>query len=361
MEREVVDKLWRALGEPLSENQVVYILSLVRKLLAHRKATAKFFTLQFFSDWAFHVSMDRSGAREFLRRFDDWTPTLVEKKGQSAAEACKYFLLFQFHLEFLWLLREFGLPDVPPGWWLGFVKLYLEVVADCPVIWNHSTLELQHLKELVIQRVNSESGIDYCWKATLKTGDLKYWPLNVNDFFRIRPTHMGEAWAWKGPVLASVGVPEGWVIDNAPDRRYQFSMYPLGYTRESAEKKCAFLYGNIVLKTDAEPTMEAIAKRHERDVLRNIPTAEFERLDNEIKTNDVIPRSLLRVGRIDPSYGGPEYSLYLDNPKGVLLLVFLCPEGKDETYLPALKWIGGTALLMHRIDDSELDQHQILK
>jgi hypothetical protein len=37
MEREVVDKLRRALDEQLSKKQVLYILSLVRTLIGHRK------------------------------------------------------------------------------------------------------------------------------------------------------------------------------------------------------------------------------------------------------------------------------------------------------------------------------------
>jgi hypothetical protein len=131
-------------------------------------------------------------------------------------------------------------------------------------------------------------------------------------------------------------------------------MYPVLYTREYAMRKSLFLYGKIVLKSGSEPTMEAIAEFHERELLERVPTAKFERLtplENEIRADGQFPRSLFRVGHILPSYGGPEYSLYIDSPKGVLLLVLMCPEGQDEKYVPGLKWMGGTALMMTREDD----------
>jgi len=167
--------------------------------------------------------------------------------------------------------------------------------------------------------------------------------------------HVGCAWLWKGPVMAIVEAPNGWVVDNQDTGKpghWQFSMYPLGHTLESAKRGCVFLYGNIVLKTQAEPTMEAIALRHEMQVLEKVPDAKFERLPPVVSSEGAQPpRTLLRVGHILPSYGGPEYTLYVDNPKGVLVLVLLCPEGRDDVYLPALKWIGGGALMMHRDDE----------
>jgi hypothetical protein len=168
--------------------------------------------------------------------------------------------------------------------------------------------------------------------------------------------HIGCAWLWKGPVLAIVEAPDGWVVDNQDTGKpgwWQFSMYPLGHSLDSAKRLCAFLYGNIVLKTESEPTMEAIAAMHEQVILEKIPTAKFELLPPlSPGVGGIPPRTLFRVGHIQPSYDGPEYSLYLDAPEGVLVLVLLCPEGRDETYVPALKWIGGGAILMHRSEDS---------
>jgi hypothetical protein len=91
MELEVISKLRSTLSAELSENQVVYILALIRKLLAHRGSTTRFSYLQFFSDWAFHVRVDRAGAKRVLRHFDDWAPTFLEN--DKAADSCRFFLL----------------------------------------------------------------------------------------------------------------------------------------------------------------------------------------------------------------------------------------------------------------------------
>jgi len=164
---------------------------------------------------------------------------------------------------------------------------------------------------------------------------------------------IGCLWLWKGPVAAIVEPPCGWVVDFENTGGWcQFSMYPLGHNRESAMKMCPFVYGNIILKTEGEPTMEAIAERHEREVIERLPTARFERLPTSPSgIEGAHSRTLLRVGYIDPSYGGPEYSLYVDTPKGVLLLVLLCPVGRESIYVPALEWIGRGAVTMNRDDE----------
>jgi hypothetical protein len=157
---------------------------------------------------------------------------------------------------------------------------------------------------------------------------------------------------WKGPVAAVVSPPDTWVVDNEAtpgSPSCQFSIYPLGHTRESAMRYGAFLYGNIVLKHEDEPTMEAIAARHEKDVLQEIPTAVFQRLpsiEREPWAGRVPEKTLFRVGHIHKTYSGPEYSLYIDHPKGVLVLVLLCPEGQDDVYVPLLKWVGQKVLMM---------------
>jgi hypothetical protein len=164
--------------------------------------------------------------------------------------------------------------------------------------------------------------------------------------------NIGCAMLWKGQVAAVVSPPDTWVVDNEAtpgSPPFQFSMYPLGHTRESAMRHGAFLYGNIVLKSDREPTMEAIAERHERDLIREMPMAKFERLPPVQRVSWAgrpAEETLFRAGRIHERYRGPEYSLYIDHPKGVLVLVLLCPEGEDDTYVPLLKWIGQKTLMM---------------
>jgi hypothetical protein len=170
---------------------------------------------------------------------------------------------------------------------------------------------------------------------------------------------LGGAILWKGSVAAAVRTPETWIVDNehrsltgSPEAVPQFMTYPLGHTRDSIFRRGAFVYGNIILKWPQYPTMNAIAELHEKRILERSPAARFVRLEG-IKRESTGGRepeeTILRVGYVD-GYNGPEYSLYIDHPAGVLLLVLLCPEGQDELFVPVLKWIGQRAVLGDCVD-----------
>jgi hypothetical protein len=164
--------------------------------------------------------------------------------------------------------------------------------------------------------------------------------------------HIGVAFPWREDIGAVVSTPQGWVVDNQPTGSMLFAMYPLGHTRDSAIRFAAFLYGNILLKNAETPTMEAIAEKHETIIKNKIPSAKFDRLSSLVRTRPGRgpEKTLFRVGHIHKRYGGPEYSLYIDHPKGVLLLVLLCPEGQEKIYVPILKWIGEKALVVNCVD-----------
>jgi hypothetical protein len=108
--------------------------------------------------------------------------------------------------------------------------------------------------------------------------------------------------------------------------------------------------------------MESIARFHEQEVVNRYPNAQFERLPSPHHRDESTGKAgetILRIGRIDPSYKGPEYSLYIDHPKGALILVLLCPEGEDKKYLPILKWVGEKALLLDCVDKRPMMTHEV--
>ncbi len=198
-------------------------------------------------------------------------------------------------------------------------------------------------------------------RAQNESRDIELHILTVEQLSRFHS--IGYAVLWKGPVAAVVSPPEGWVVDNEqspivpgsdhPADTPQFTLYPLGHTRDSAVFAGAFIYGGIVLKSPEVPTMEAIARSHEQRVLEKCQAATFERLPTirrESWAGREPEQTILRIGRIHVGYKGPEYSLYIDHPKGVLLLVLFCPEGKDDTYLPLLKWVGEKAMMFDCVD-----------
>ncbi len=168
--------------------------------------------------------------------------------------------------------------------------------------------------------------------------------------------YQGLNWAipFEGEVGAVVAIPSAWVLDNEQRSHHtdtpHFVTYPLGHTRASALAGRAFIYGKIILKWKDAPTMEAIAELHEQRVIAQYPDANFQRLP-QLERQSLEDRdpsqTLFRVGHIHTGYRGPEYSIYIDHPKGVLLLVLYCPEGQDGKYVPILKFIGRYTWMMN--------------
>jgi len=70
-ESSIVEKLRRALTEGMAtEQQVVYLLVEIRKLLELRDEKETYFALYCYCCWALHTTMNRNGARKILERFD---------------------------------------------------------------------------------------------------------------------------------------------------------------------------------------------------------------------------------------------------------------------------------------------------
>ena len=86
--------------------------------------------------------------------------------------------------------------------------------------------------------------------------------------------------------------------------------------------------------------MEGIAQSHELRVIEECPTAIFQRqtsIERKSWAGREPEQTILRVGHIHAGYKGPEYSLYIEHPKGVLLLVLFCPERKRQHIFAAVE------------------------
>ena len=165
--------------------------------------------------------------------------------------------------------------------------------------------------------------------------------VRVIEFQHLSDYHsVGSAIAWSGQVAMFVSAPSEWVIDNEPVDTL-FAMYPLGYTRESAIRHGAFIYGNVVRKDDTLPTLEAIVELHNRNIEANAAdhgsTARIEFLETISRKDE---RVLLRRAEIHKGYKGPEYTLYVERPQGVLLLVLLARAEEEQELRRNLEWVG---------------------
>jgi len=169
--------------------------------------------------------------------------------------------------------------------------------------------------------------------------------VQVVDFRYLSAYHfLGRAVAWFGEVAMYVTAPSEWVIDNQPTESLNFtlfSIYPLGYTRETAMLHGPFIYGNVVTKNETLPTLEAIVEFHNRNIQASAAehgeTAKIEFLETISRKNE---RVLLRRAEIHEGYKGPEYTLYIERPQGVVILVLYTRGEEEQALRQDLEWVG---------------------
>ncbi len=185
--------------------------------------------------------------------------------------------------------------------------------------------------------------------------------LETKQFEYLSEYHsLGGAFAWSDPLAVLVRLPDTWVIDNTPPDPAAFTLfsaYPLGYTRESAMAHGAFIYGNIVVKETGAETLEAVCEQHNEDIRRRARDARIQYLEPVQRRE----RTILRKAFVHSGYLGHEYTLYIDHPKGIVILVLLCPSGEDERHLPVLTRLGETCILLEQATSSHSPDASILR
>jgi hypothetical protein len=125
---------------PLSESEVVHLITLCRKYLEHvREEQEHFPILKFFCDWALHISIDRSLAgMEILRRLND---TLVEVSPVPDSDLIMNRLTAvvsfqQLRREMGGLFQRIGVHnslDRNQKRWITFVGHLIAIILDCPL------------------------------------------------------------------------------------------------------------------------------------------------------------------------------------------------------------------------------------
>lgn len=131
MRNSILDKLYRELQKPIEEeNQVIYILSRIRKMLEIDK-NASFRKLKFYCDWALHAQIDNTDP------FSGTVAEIIISGGQNHEANIALGGLVVFDTEFKRFLHEHGLPttiyDVPANE-LSFKKLLTEILSDTPLV-----------------------------------------------------------------------------------------------------------------------------------------------------------------------------------------------------------------------------------
>ncbi|MGD0698056.1 MAG: hypothetical protein ABSA41_18055 [Terriglobia bacterium] len=181
----IQEKLEAILGEPpRTEADVVYVLVEIRKFL-EREGKAKedeFSTLKFFCDWVLHVELEGTGARKVLASLDpeigvSGPVNLPEVKPSSAL----YRLLSLESLleEIMRFCTENKLPTdwaFKPTMWRECMRLYGQVVMDCPLAITRKGASTRYIKQLTIMNMkNSQDHLDkrafsWDWRFELSDG-----------------------------------------------------------------------------------------------------------------------------------------------------------------------------------------------
>ncbi len=171
MREDIKTKLKKSLAKPIaSEEQVVYIMVELRKLMEINDDGPNFPSLLFHCDWVAHPVMDRPPARRIVGLFDKHQE-IIEKTarapGGKLAADMAYFAelgpiitLSNFRNQLGAYLRLQGLDASIPGGtkkdWANFLRYYARVIEDCPL--KCAANGLQYTEEVTLRVLEIQPG-----------------------------------------------------------------------------------------------------------------------------------------------------------------------------------------------------------
>jgi hypothetical protein len=185
MEKDIVTKLSRELHIGIStEAQTVYLLVEIRKLMEHN-TTKRFDTLKMFCDWGLHIELSRN--RQIQKFLDEFDAAVGRTDSGYGPKDIGYLSLGKFKEALREFVKDFGLPQniLEDAQWSKFVRLYSEVVSDCPVTQkDHSFKFIREIKINVGYPDSTSAGYKKYregfyleWLVTRKDGKKIHWEL----------------------------------------------------------------------------------------------------------------------------------------------------------------------------------------
>ena len=171
MKDDIKSKLQKALARRISsEEQVVYIMVELRKLMEINGDGDNFPSLLFHCDWVAHPVMDRKAAKHIVSLFDkhqEGIDMTVRAPGGRASPDMRYFAelgpimtLSNFRNELDKYLRSQDLDASFPGGtredWASFLTYYAGVIEDCPL--RCTTSGLKYVEEVILKVLNIKPG-----------------------------------------------------------------------------------------------------------------------------------------------------------------------------------------------------------
>lgn len=167
---------------PNSEPVVAYTFVEIRKLLELDKRQDDFKTLNFFSDWVVHTKLTRRGAKDALSKLDARLRNLDLTNQHDVGPDREMYRFMAFE----WLLEELdrfcGEMTLPKYWtnsptnWRECVRLYGEVVRDCPLAVSRPDQSARYIQKVVLATVEPTAdehdlkSLGLNWEFTLNDG-----------------------------------------------------------------------------------------------------------------------------------------------------------------------------------------------
>lgn len=150
MEDELISKIERRLGGGITaEEDVVYLMVKIRKLLERKNLKAEYPVLLFYCDWSLHASMDRRGANEMLNAIDALVGSyLIRGDGTAVGELSDLLSLRVLREEICRLLEHCGVSDSTirdEEAWAQFRDRFVANIADCPLVLKKA---MRHVRSL---------------------------------------------------------------------------------------------------------------------------------------------------------------------------------------------------------------------
>lgn len=168
MEDQIIEKLRRQLGQPITtEPLVVYLLVEVRKLMDRKAIRSD--TLRLCCNWAVHVELSGEAAQRIIRHIDEMYPRLVNGQlTQQDKESLRgFFLMSKFRSELEELLVSEALRPFENDEWNAFLACFLNVIEDCPLVCRAPGLpnvdKVELIRELGEARVPSPDAPPIVW------------------------------------------------------------------------------------------------------------------------------------------------------------------------------------------------------
>jgi hypothetical protein len=163
----IVEKLHEQLGgkPKLTEPLILYLLVGVRKLLELENSNHKYPSLKFQCDWCLHTRLDKRGAIDVIKLFDELEDMRRPDGGVSKEQGEKLMQALgvdSFHRDLSTFLRDNGLPDDIVNdfqRWTEFLEGYGALIQDVPLEFRLT--RIRHISKVVVKKTLVEKGRHY--------------------------------------------------------------------------------------------------------------------------------------------------------------------------------------------------------